>query len=196
MPSIAFFDFDGTITTRDSMLELIKFHHGKLRFYGGLVMLSPWMLGMKIKLISNQKTKEKLLTWFFRDYNIDTFIQICDLFTQERLPQIINSSAVEKIYEHKKNGNEVVVVSASATNWIEGWCKQNELECIATRLEVVDEKITGKLAGINCNYNEKANRILRQYDLNNYSSIYCYGDTEGDKAMLQLATHAFFRTFN
>lgn len=196
MPSIAFFDFDGTITTRDSMLELIKFHHGKMRFYSGLAMLSPWMIGMKLKLISNQKAKEKLLGWFFKNYNADTFSKVCAAFIQERLPNIIKPSAIEKINEHKKNGDEVAVVSASATNWIEGWCKQMEVACIATQLEVGDNKITGKLAGINCNYNEKANRILRQYNLENYSFIYCYGDTKGDKAMLQLATHAFFRTFN
>ncbi len=196
MPSIAFFDFDGTITTRDSMLELIKFHHGKTRLYTGVAVLSPWIVAMKLKLISNQKAKEKLLAWFFKDYNILTFSKICTAFIQKKLPQIINPAAVEKIAEHKKNGDEVVVVSASATDWIDRWCKENEVGCIATQLEVVNGKITGKLAGINCNYNEKASRILHEYDLNNYADIYCYGDTKGDKAMLQLATHSFFRTFN
>ncbi len=196
MSAIAFFDFDGTITTRDSMIELIKFHHGKLNLYAGLTVLSPWMIAMKLKLISNQKAKEKLLTWFFKDYSTDDFSKICKSFIQKKLSTIINPEAIQKINEHKKNGNEVVVVSASATNWIEGWCKENNLKCIATQLEDVDDKITGKLAGINCNYNEKANRILKEYNLNNYSAIYCYGDTKGDKAMLQLATHAFYRTFS
>ena len=196
MPSIAFFDFDGTITTHDTMLELIKFHHGKMRLYSGLAILSPWMLAMKLKLISNQKAKEELLSWFFKNYDADEFSKICTAFILERLPKIIKSSALKKINEHKRNGDEVVIVSASATNWIEGWCKQNDVECIATQLEIVDNKITGKLAGINCNYNEKANRILRQYNLENYPFVYCYGDTKGDKAMLQLATHAFFRSFN
>lgn len=195
MPSIAFFDFDGTITTRDSMLELIKFHHGKKNFYTGLSVLSPWMIAMKFKLISNQKAKEKLLTWFFKDYSIFSFSKICSAFIQEKLPQIINTLAAEKIAEHKKNGDEVVVVSASATNWVEPWCRQNDIVCLATKLEVVDDKLTGKLAGLNCNYNEKAKRILEKYDLHKYSSVYGYGDTKGDKAMLQLATHAFFRTF-
>ncbi len=114
--------------------------------------------------------------------------------TKKNLSRI--SHAAEKIAEHKKNGDEVVVVSASATNWIEPWCKQNDIACLATQLEVVDDKLTGKLAGLNCNYDEKAKRILEKYDLNKYSSVYGYGDTKGDKAMLQLATHAFFRTFN
>ncbi len=196
MPSIAFFDFDGTITTRDSMFELIKFHHGKRDFYIGLSVLSPWMMAMKLKLISNQKAKEKLLTWFFKNCNIQTFSNICTLFTQQKLPQILNPSAIEKIAEHKKNGDEVVVVSASATDWVEPWCQRNGVACLATQLEVVDDKLTGKLAGLNCNYNEKANRILQKYDLNKYATVYGYGDTKGDKAMLRLATHAFFRTFS
>ncbi|MEO6637914.1 MAG: HAD-IB family hydrolase [Ginsengibacter sp.] len=196
MPGIAFFDFDGTITTRDSMLELIKFHHGKRNFYVGLSVLSPWMMAMKFKIISNQKAKERLLTWFFKDYDIQTFSKICTAFAERRLPQIINRVAMEKISEHKKNGDEVVVVSASASNWIGSWCTQYDIAFLATELEVADGKLTGKLAGLNCNYNEKANRILQQYDLNNYSPVYGYGDTQGDKAMLQLATHAFFRTFS
>lgn len=196
MRSIAFFDFDGTITTRDSMLELIKFHHGKRNFFIGLSVLSPWMIAMKLKLISNQRAKEKLLTWFFKDYNLYTFSKICTAFTRERLPKFINPISAEKLAEHKKNGDEVVVVSASAANWVEPWCRQNNIACLATQLEVADDKLTGKLAGLNCNYNEKARRILEKYDLKDYSSVYSYGDTKGDKAMLQLATHAFFRTFS
>ncbi len=196
MPSIAFFDFDGTITTRDSMLELIKFHHGKRNFLIGLSVLSPWMMAMKLKLISKQKAKEKLLTWFFKDYNVHAFSKICTAFTREKLPQLMNPAAAKKIVEHKRNGDEVVVVTASATNWIEPWCQQNNIALLSTPLEATDDKLTGKLAGLNCNDNEKAKRILKKYDLNDYSSVYAYGDTKGDKAMLQLATHAFFRTFN
>ena len=195
MPAIAFFDFDGTITTKDSMIELIKFHHGKLRLYAGLVLLSPWVVAMKSKMISHQKAKEKMLSLFFKNYSVDLFSQICLSFFQKQLPELINKKAMEKINEHKLNGDEVVIVSASATNWIKGWCDYHEVKCIATQLEVINGKITGKLAGINCNYDEKARRIKHEYTLADYETVYCYGDSDGDKAMLNLATMAFYRTF-
>ena len=195
MPGIAFFDFDGTITTRDTMIELIKFHHGKYRVYTGLAILSPWLIAMKLKMISHQKAKEKMLSWFFRGVTETEFSKICDLFIQKKIPLLINKKAMQKIHEHKANGDEIVVVSASAANWIKSWCNQHGLKCIATQLEIIDGKVTGKLAGINCNYNEKASRIIKEYDLNNYAPVYCYGDSDGDKAMLQLATNAFYKSF-
>ncbi|MDQ6843189.1 MAG: haloacid dehalogenase-like hydrolase [Bacteroidota bacterium] len=195
MPEIAFFDFDGTITTKDTMLELIKFHQGRLRFYAGLALLSPWLSAMKLKLVSHQCAKEKMLSLFFKGFSEVEFSKICNSFIQNKLPSLINSEAIKRINEHKKNGDEIVVVSASASNWLKAWCDQNHLKCIATQLEIVNGKITGKLAGINCNYNEKANRIIKEYDLKNYSAVYCYGDTDGDKAMLKLATRAFYKKF-
>ncbi len=196
MSGIAFFDFDGTITSKDTMIELIKFHHGKYRLYIGLGMLSPWLIAMKLKIISHQKAKEKMLSWFFKGLSETEFTKICELFFQKQLPLLINKKALLKINEHKANGDEIVVVSASATNWIKGWCDDQGLKCIATQLEIIDAKISGKLAGINCNYNEKASRIIKEYDLNNYLPVYCYGDSDGDKAMLKLATKAFYQSFN
>ncbi len=195
MPGIAFFDFDGTITTKDTMLELIKFHHGRSRFYSGLAILSPWIIAMKLKIISHQKAKEKMLSWFFKGFTETEFSKICGIFIQKKLPSLINKMALHKIDEHKASGDIVAVVSASAINWIKDWCDEHSLKCIATRLEIIDGKITGKLAGINCNYNEKADRIIKEYNLNNYSPVYCYGDSGGDKAMLNLATKAFYKSF-
>jgi phosphatidylglycerophosphatase C len=40
---IAFFDFDGTITTKDTLLEIIKFQKGTLRFYTGFLLCSPYI---------------------------------------------------------------------------------------------------------------------------------------------------------
>ena len=41
---IAFFDFDGTITTDDSLLKFIRFVVGDRRFLLGLVVLSPMLV--------------------------------------------------------------------------------------------------------------------------------------------------------
>ncbi len=196
MPGIAFFDFDGTITIRDTMIELIKFHHGKLRLYTGLAVLSPWILAMKLKLTSHQKAKEKMLSWFFKDIPEAEFSKSCNSFAQKKLPALVRPKALQKIRQHKANGDEIIVVSASATNWIVDWCDKHELKCIATELEIINNRITGKLSGINCNYNEKSIRILKQYNLNDYTTVYCYGDSTGDKAMLKLATKAFYKPFH
>ena len=66
---------------------------------------------------------------------------------------------------------------------------------MGTRLAIVENKITGTIDGKNCYGDEKVCRIEKEYDLAAYKEIYCYGDSEGDKAMLQLATFPFYKPF-
>jgi HAD superfamily hydrolase (TIGR01490 family) len=193
--SIAFFDFDGTITRKDTMLEFIRFSKGDTAYYAGMLLLSPWLLAMKAALVSNAAAKERMLTYFFGGVPLQDFQFSCTAFIEERLPSLLRPDAMAAISAHQDKGDEVVVVSASAENWVAGWCQANDIKCIATRLQVVNDKITGKLNGPNCNGLEKVNRIKANYDPANYESVYCYGDTSGDKPMLSIATHAFYRHF-
>ncbi len=192
--SIAFFDFDGTITTKDTMLELIKFHFGNLKYVKGLIHVLPWVIGMKIKSVSNQAAKEKLLSYFFMGTPENEFIQICKDFTKKKLPGLVRQSALQKIEHYQKNKTTVVVVTASAEHWVKQWCNSVNVECIASRMEIISGRLTGKLKGNNCNYEEKVTRIKGNYILKNYEEIHVYGDTEGDRKMLEIATHGFYRS--
>jgi phosphatidylglycerophosphatase C len=193
--TIAFFDFDGTITKSDTMLELIKFSKGKTAYFLGMMILSPYLIAMKFGLISNTSAKEKMLTYFFGGTSVDIFDETCHRFISDKLPSLIRPKALKKINEHITNHHEVVVVSASAANWISEWCNDNGVNYLSTQLEINGNKITGKLNGPNCNGAEKVARIKNKYNLSDYSTIYCYGDTKGDKPMLQLATFAFYKPF-
>ena len=77
MSRIAFFDFDGTITTHDTMLELAKFYKGKKAFYKGMLVLLPALVAMKLKMLSNAEVKQKLLTLFFKGIPEPEFQKIC-----------------------------------------------------------------------------------------------------------------------
>ncbi|MDL0079793.1 HAD family hydrolase [Helicobacter zhangjianzhongii] len=55
--------------------------------------------------------------------------------------------------------------------------------------------VSGEFATPNCYGEQKAVRIRARYDLSNYAEIYAYGDSKGDRAMLELATHAFYKPF-
>jgi len=193
---IAFFDFDGTITTKDTLLEFIKFSKGKFWFYLGLILNLPYLFAYKIKLISNQKAKERILMFFFKDIPIETFKEYCSAFSQHVLPNLIRPRAVEEILKLKEKKIIIAIVSASPENWIESWTNQLQLDAITTRLEVKDNKITGKILGKNCHGNEKVNRINQKYDLSDYIIVAAYGDSRGDKAMLNLAQKAYYKPFN
>ena len=195
MRKIAFFDFDGTITAKDTLFEVIKFQKGKASFYTGFFVNAPVLAALKIKLVSNQFAKEKVLQYFFKGTELSSFQKACDLFTTEKLPSIIRPGAIAEIKKLQELGFEIVVVSASAENWIKKWSDKIGAQLIATQLETVDKVLTGKIKGQNCNGEEKAIRIRAAYDLSQYVEIYCYGDSSGDKAMLALATKAFYKPF-
>jgi phosphatidylglycerophosphatase C len=114
---IAFFDFDGTITRSDTMLELAKFSRGTVDYYAGMLLISPWLLGMKLGLISKTVAKEKFLTHFFGSTPVTTFINDCDAFNEKILPGLIRNDAMEAIKNHQGKNTPVVIVSASAENW-------------------------------------------------------------------------------
>ncbi|MDF2187622.1 HAD family hydrolase [Paraflavitalea sp. CAU 1676] len=192
---IAFFDFDGTITTKDTLLEIIKYRHGKAKFYLGFLLHSPWLVLMKLGLVSNQSTKEKVLKLFFGKMTTEQFRVFCEQFAAEKIPALIRPKALVEIDKLKKAGAEVVIVSASPENWLQPWCATLNLSLMGTQLEVKNDKITGKIKGINCYGEEKVRRIKAAYDLTAYGDVYCYGDTSGDKPMLALARHGFYQPF-
>ena len=195
MKKIAFFDFDGTITTKDTLLEVIKHQKGKVAFYTGLLLNAPVLAGLKLKLVSNQAAKERILRHFFKRMLLTDFQQACDNFIDETLPAILRPGALEEMKRLKASGFEIVVVSASPENWIKKWADANGIGLIATKLQLSGDKLTGYIDGTNNNAEEKAARIRAEFDLSEYDEIYCYGDSGGDKAMLALATKAFYKPF-
>ncbi len=195
MKEIAFFDFDGTITSKDTLLELIKYQKGEARFYAGFLINAPVLAALKLNLVSNQFAKERVLQYFFKGIELSSFQKACDQFTTEKLLAMIRPGAIAEIKKLRDLGFEIVIVSASAENWIKSWSDKLGFRLIATQLEIVDKRLTGKVKGKNCNGEEKAIRIKSDYDLSQYDEIYAYGDSSGDKAMLGLATKAFYKPF-
>lgn len=192
---IAFFDFDGTITTDDSLLKFIRYVVGDFRFLVGLVVLSPMLILYKLKLIPNYKAKQKMLTYFFKGMDAVNFKKVSNEYSLNHIEKILRKTAIERIKWHKNKGDKVVVVSASIECWLKPWCKKNNLELLATKLEIKDNIISGRLLTKNCFGIEKVNRINEFYNLNEYNYIYAYGDSRGDKEMLELADEKYYKYF-
>ena len=196
---IAFFDFDGTLTTKDTLLEFIKFSKGRFRFYFGFLLNSPWLIAYKLKLISNQSAKERILTWFFRKKPLAAFQQDGEDFAAAVIPGLLRPKGLREITLLIEKGVTVVIVSASPGIWIEPWTRSIGASLIATRLETKPKdqtpQLTGRIDGKNCHGPEKVRRIREQFPPEDFDTIYAYGDTSGDRPMLALATHAFMKPF-
>lgn len=196
MQTVAAFDFDGTITTSDSLYHFIRFSHSNWVFVKGAIVLSPMILAFKLGLIGNQKAKEITLKYFFGGFT-DAEMQVkAQAFAEQRLPELLRPKALQKIRWHKQQGHRLVLVSASIEACLRPWAKAYGFDDVcSSRLEVQKERLTGRLVGKNCYGPEKVARLEACVGPLSSICLYAYGDTRGDYDMLALATYPAFRVF-
>jgi len=195
MSNLALFDFDGTITKDDSLIKFIRFAVGDTKTIFGMILLSPMLILYKLKLIPNYRAKEIILSYFFKGISEKEFKKVAKEYSLNHIDKIVRPKAIEKILWHQKEGHKVVIVSASIECWLKPWCDRNSLELIATRLEIKDSLITGKLLTKNCYGIEKVNRVKEACNLDDYDYIYAYGDSSGDRELLEVADEEFYKPF-
>lgn len=92
---------------------------------------------------------------------------------------------------HQDQGHVVVLVSASFAPYLEPFGDLVEADAVlCAELESVDGVYTGNLSRPNCRGQEKVNRIrewLAEAGIPEGSVLYAYGDSHGDKNMLEFA---------
>lgn len=189
---LALFDFDGTITDRDSLFDFLRFTFGSFRCAVGALVLSPVLALYIGRFIPNWRAKESVFRHFLGGLDAGEFRRAALRYSLERLPEIVRPLAVERIEWHRRKGHRILVVSASVEDWMEGWCAKLGLELIGTRLESREGRITGKIEGRNCNGPEKVRRIREAVDLDRCGRIYAYGNSDGDRDMLALADERYY----
>ena len=192
---LALFDFDGTVTSKDSLLEFIKFSVGRMRFLMVMALFSPSILYHAFIRKDGEIAKRKVLAYLFKGKTEDELTRLGKSFAEKKVPEILLPDAIEEIEVHKKRGDRVLVISASMELWLKPWAESMKLELICTRMEFKDGKFTGCFATPNCNGQEKVNRIHAYLDVNQYHPVYAYGNSSGDRPMLALADYGFFRHF-
>ena len=192
---LVIFDFDGTLTYKDSMLEFAKFYRGKWRYRLGIFLISPILLAYKLGLMPNWQAKQYFLQFFFRGEPLHRFQNKCDEFARDKLPLIVRKEALQQLQLHQQENDQVVIISASAENWLMAWCRALNVNLIASRLQVRENHITGNLSGPNCYGVEKLNRLREKYNPKSFSEIIVYGDSKGDAALFEIATKIFYKPF-
>jgi phosphatidylglycerophosphatase C len=192
---LVLFDFDGTITTKDTLLEFLLFAKGKASVAFGFAVLSPILLLYAARLIPNWKAKQLVLKYFIGNSDVNQFNKTCSEFAARVIPTLVRPKARHIIEQYLRDNATVIVVSASPENWVGPWCERLGLKYLATQLDVVNNKITGNICGKNCYGPEKVNRIKSKYLIHDYDEIIAYGDSSGDLEMFRIAHQNFYKPF-
>ena len=188
-----FSDFDGTLTTTDSMMSIIIYQRGKLGLILALLRILPWLILMFMGKYSNQRTKERLLHDCFGRMTKNEFNAFCQEFADSH-KHILRKSLYDKLVEAQHNGDEIVVVTASPENWVSRLVP--EFKVLGTKMEF-KPCFSGKFLTPNCYAQEKVNRILEAYPElktnRNDIHIIAFGDSRGDKEMLEFADEQYYK---
>ena len=193
------FDFDGTLTTSDTLLEFIKYAKGTGRFLMVFLMYSPLLVLMKLHLFPNWKAKQQIFAHLFAGMRIEKFDALCRGFAEEN-QHLLRPKGITLVHEALVAGAQVFIVSASIDNWVRPFFDIRNLkgvQVLGTQIEVEDGKLTGNFKSINFYGKEKVLRIaeaLKSFERSEYE-IEAFGDSRGDKEMLAFADKGHFKPF-
>jgi len=187
MKTLALFDFDGTLYKKDSLIEFTKFSKGKLSFYTGILLLSPHLFGLKMGILSNEKVKIRYISHFFRNMEFSHFKKLSNDFALYQIDKNLSNKIFWDFQDHINNNHTVYIVTASIEEWIQPWAAKHNVEVIGTKIENLNDKVSGNFSSKNCFGIEKVNRIKEIINLDKFDEIYVYGSGKGDLEMLELA---------
>ena len=203
------FDFDGTLTTSDTLLEFIRYAKGTGRFLMVFLMYSPLLVLMKLHLFPNWKAKQLIFAHLFAGMRIEKFDALCRDFAEE-YQHLLRPKGVTLVHEALVAGAQVFIVSASIDNWVRPFFKVRGLDgvrVLGTQIEVIDGRLTGKFKSNNCYGEEKVHRITEALSAPTFSpasaasfvrsqyEIEAFGDSRGDKEMLAFADKGHYKPF-
>lgn len=198
------FDFDGTLTFKDSLIEFLRFSKGDAYTFFLFFIYSPLLILMKLGLYSNHKAKQKILSFCFKGMLIRDFNTLCKNFAESRA-DLLRTKGLREIEDLLEKNAKVMVVSASLRNWtapllgtffnITNDLNDKGVLVIGTEIEEVNGRVTGRFSTPNCYGQEKVNRVNAMIPNRNDYFITAYGDSKGDKELLAFADESHYKPF-
>lgn len=189
------FDFDGTLTRRDTLLEIIRFAKGGRGFLLCMLRFLPLLVLMKAGLYPNWKVKQKVFAHCFGGMTAGAFNSLCVSFADEN-SHILRPKGMKKLRQVMAEGSTAVIVSASVNNWVEPFFRDVPgIYVVGTIVEERDGVITGRFLTRNCYGREKVKRLLQLYPERTDYWLTAYGDSRGDFELLDFANESHYKPF-
>lgn len=191
--NLALFDFDGTITRRELFPDFIRSAISRRRWFWGRLLLSPWVVGYQLGLVSGTTIRAAIVRLAFSGVPRSEVEAKAREFAQNVIPTELRDQAMARIDWHRRRGDEIVVVSGALDLYLAPWCRTQNLKLICSSLAHQNGVLNGRYQGRQCVAEQKADRVRELYDLSRFERIYAYGDTQEDRQLLNLAHEAWFK---
>lgn len=189
------FDFDGTITVRDSFIAFLKWRAGGLRYAAGMVKLAPSGLAY-LGHRNRGRIKAAATREFLAGATRAELEAEAKTFAEEAAPYLLRGDAIQAWKRWRTRRAKLVIVTASPDIIVAPFARGLGADAlIATELAFdMNDRATGGFSTPNCRGPEKVKRLKAVFgeDLQLKAA---YGDTSGDREMLKIADHRGYRVF-
>ncbi|SEW47548.1 HAD-superfamily subfamily IB hydrolase, TIGR01490 [Chryseobacterium wanjuense] len=195
MKKLYCFDFDGTLTYKDTMFMYLKFYD-PTKFRLQFLKHVPLFILLKLKLAETEKVKKSFIGAILKGQTQEKIEKKSRQFFEEHYPKIVRENALDFIQNIDRSNTQSLLVTASLDIWAKPFADAFQMQLVSTKAEFRNGVFTGNFIGKNCNGKEKLARIKTEIDGQKYDKIIAFGDTSGDKPMLKWANEGHYQFFH
>lgn len=192
---IVAFDFDGTLTVADSFTAFLAWRVDRGRHLWGLTRLAPAAAGY-LRDRDRGRLKAAAVHEFLRGTPRAVLEGEAKAFARTNAAGMLRPDALETWRRWGAEGARRVIVTASPELTVAPFARDLGAEAlIGTRLAFdAEDRAAGSFVGENCRGPEKVRRLREAFgpDLRLAAA---YGDTSGDREMLEIAEVRGFKVF-
>ncbi|WP_294210101.1 HAD family hydrolase [uncultured Chryseobacterium sp.] len=195
MKKLYCFDFDGTITYKDTMFMYLRFYD-PARFRMQFLRHVPLFILLKLKLAETEKVKKSFIGSILKGQTQEKIEKKAQQFFEQHYPKIVRENALDFIHNMDRESTRSLLVTASLDIWAKPFAEALQMQLVATKAEFRNGIFTGNFIGKNCNGKEKLVRIQEEIHDAKFDKIIAFGDTSGDKYMLRWANEGHYQFFH
>lgn len=194
-PTVAAFDFDGTLTNGGSVVPFLLRACGAVPVSAAVARQLPKLAhAAAVGGTAADEAKEALFMRLLGGMPAASIERIGAEFAQDHLMRRLRPDTRDRLEWHRRLGHHVVVVSASPECYVRPAAQLLGADAaLATRLAVSGDLLTGRYEGKNCRGAEKYARLMgwiRSQGLGGAQPVlWAYGNSRGDRRLLEAADH-------
>ena len=194
-PLVAF-DFDGTLTSRDSFTTFLEWRAGRGTYVAGLLHLLPALARFGVDR-DRGRLKAAAARRFLAGLTRAELEAETQAFAAEQGRALLRPDALRAWRRWQGEGARLVIVTATPEIVVAPIARGLGADLlIGTRLAFdAADRVTGDFVGPNCRGPEKARRLREAFGPD-VALAAAYGDTDGDTEMLALAEEKGMKVFN
>lgn len=194
-PPIVAFDFDGTMTVRDSYTAFLRWRTPATRWVLGGLRLIPAALAYLVHR-DRGRIKAQATRVFLGGISREQLEAESRAFAEAQSRRLLRPDAVLAWRNWRRQGVRLYIVTASPEAVVAPIARGLAADgLIGTRLAFDErDRLTGDFEGPNCRGPEKVVRLQAAFGPGIRLKA-AYGDTGGDTEMLAIADEPYFRVF-